>query len=407
MAAHRLQDGIAFEPGSRPLPHFRLILLNVDRGASAPSAQDALATIWTMLAELAEGSVRDLAGQPASHAEATVAQFQGLKALIGVGRRLFDPATHKPELALGPRPAFLSYLPEGDAPFPAMPWAKTTAANPGEADVVIQLTGEREAAVTCAAVELWKLVVDARLPLHIAATFGGFGRHDGRGWLDFHDGVSNLESSQRLTALEAPADPAWMEGGTYMAFLRLGIDLAYWRSLERREQELLVGRDKLSGAALVAVERDRAGRPLPIAAPLHEGSTTAEQLADWRDPPQTLDPLLEASHIHRANENRGSAETAAGLRMFRQGYDFFEGFEDGVPRVGLNFVSFQRDLASFHHVLHLRGWLGDANFGGPSARASEELASPTFVRVLAGGLYAVPPVATPFPGSTLFEPADQ
>ena len=101
-----------------------------------------------------------------------------------------------------------------------------------------------------------KLIADERLPLRVSASFGGFGRHDGRGWLDFHDGVSNLDANQRLTALEARGDPAWMEGGAYMAFLRLSIDLALWRSLERREQELLIGRDKLSGAAITRVERD-------------------------------------------------------------------------------------------------------------------------------------------------------
>ena len=51
-----------------------------------------------------------------------------------------------------------------------------------------------------------------------------------------------------------------MRGGTYMAFLRLDVDLAAWRALSRAEQELAVGRDKLTGAALVAV--DRRGRPV-------------------------------------------------------------------------------------------------------------------------------------------------
>jgi deferrochelatase/peroxidase EfeB len=405
--AHRLQAGIAFEPGARPHPHFRLVLLNVDDGESPSTAHDALAEIWTMLAELARGEVRDLVGQLDSAAAATVEQFSGLTVLVGMGRRLFDANAHAPDLTLQARPSFLSYLAEGDGPFPALPWDPASTSNAGEADVVLQLTGECEAAVACAAVEIWKLIVDERLPLRITASYGGLGRRDGRGWLDFHDGVSNLEAGQRLAVLEAPADPAWMEGGTYMALLRLGIDLVYWRSLERDEQELLVGRDKLSGAPLIAVERDSEGRAHPIAGPLPEGPETPELLADWRDPPQTLDPLLEASHIHRANQNRGSAETEAGLRMFRQGYDFFEGFDDGAPTVGLNFVSFQRDLASFHHVLHLQRWLGDANFGGPTAGTPEDRASSTFVRVLAGGFYAVPPVAQPFPGSCLFEAGDR
>ena len=116
--------------------------------------------------------------------------------------------------------------------------------------------------------------------------------------------------------------------------------------------------------------------------------------------PETLDPLLEASHIHRANQNRGSAASEAGLRMFRQGYDFFEGFADGSPSVGLNFVSFQRDLASFHHVLHLPGWLGDTNFGGP-AKASADVATREPRHRLRGRPLRGTPIAEPFPGVSL------
>jgi len=355
-----------------------------------------------MLGQLMAGSVRDLAGQQGRPAAASAEQFAGLRRLIGFGRSLFDREGRDHELTGQVRPTYLSYLSTGpDGPFPSLPWTDGLAVNLGEADVVIQLTADRESAVTCAAVEIWKLICDAQLPLRISASFGGFGRQDGRGWLDFHDGVSNLDASQRLEAIEARNnDPVWMNGGTYMALLRLAIDLALWRSLERREQELLIGRNKLSGAALVRVERDHGGKPVPIAASIESDAPSPTELADWRDPPQTLDPLIEASHIHRANQNRGSAASEAAFRMFRQGYDFFDGFADGTPRVGLNFVSFQRDLASFHHVLHLPGWLGDSNFGGPEESA--DLQARAFVSVLAGGLYAVPPLAEPFPGVELF-----
>jgi hypothetical protein len=86
-------------------------------------------------------------------------------------------------------------------------------------------------------------------------------------------------------------------------------------------------------------------------------------LADFIDPPQTTDSLVETSYVHRANQVRGSPAAAAALRMFRQGYEFLEDLV-GRPRLGLNFVSFQRDLAVVHHVLHPPGWLGDVKFGG-------------------------------------------
>ena len=214
--------------------------------------------------------------------------------------------------------------------------------------------------------EVWKLIEDEGLPLVPVASFEGFGRPDGRGWLEFHDGVTNMASSQRTGAIAAPADPPWMAGGTYMAFLRLRVDLRTWRALDRGDQELVVGRDKLTGSPLVAVRRDARGRARPVAGPPLPRHPTDEQLATRLDPPQTGDPLLEASHVHRANQNRASPEAPAALRIFRQGYDFLDAIGPDGPELGLNFVSFQSDLQTLQHVMHLPGWLADVNFGGPA-----------------------------------------
>lgn len=81
--------------------------------------------------------------------------------------------------------------------------------------------------------------------------------------------------------------------------------------------------------------------------------------------------------------------------MFRQGYEFLHDLSFGDPKLGLNFVSFQRDLRSFQHVMNLPGWLGDSTFGGS--------APVTLLSLEAGGLYAVPPFAEPFPGADLFD----
>jgi Dyp-type peroxidase family len=365
----RLQPGIYVGRGRRPPPHFRLVLLDVASGVGPDAVVDALAETDAMLRVLPEGRVRELQGQPAEHAGASSAQFAGLEHLIGFGRRLFDDRVHgQPQVAVE-RPDYLSYLPD-DGPFPALRWVNGhDGRNRGEADVALQLTGEHPSGVNCAAVEIWKLLADLGGPLHVVATFGGFSRHDGRGWLEFHDGVSNIEPSQREGALVAPSDPEWMAGGTYMAFMRLAIDLPAWRSRSRTDQELIVGRDKLTGGALTATEQDTDGRNRPVAATPPGDDATDRQLSDHIDPPQTTDRLVEASHIHRANQNRASPSAPGAFRIFRQGYDYLDEVEGDRPRLGLNFVSFQRDLAAVDHMLHLPGWLGDANFGGPVAPA--------------------------------------
>ena len=395
----RIQRGIAFARGERPRRYWRLLLLNAAPGASRAAVHDALGAVETMLRDLGRGEVRDLVGQPRATAKQSAAQFQTLEHLIAFGRRIFDEAVHDPPLAVRPRPAHLAYLPAA-GPFPSLSWTGE-GANRGEADFALQFTADEVAAVNCAAVEVWKLVVDEGLPLEAVGSFDGFARRDRRGWLEFHDGVSNMISAQRRAAIEAPSDPEWMGGGTYMAFLRLFIDLAAWRRLTRAEQELLVGRDKLSGVGLVGTIRDASGRVVPVPGPAADGDTDARARSELIDPPQTVDPIIEASHVHRANQLRGSPLAAAALRIFRQGYEFFDDLA-GEPRVGLNFVSFQRELGIINHLLHLGGWLGDVNFGGRVSGADGEPPALSLLSVDTGGYYAVPPVGKPFPGADLF-----
>ena len=175
-----------------------------------------------------------------------------------------------------------------------------------------------------------------------------------------------------------------MGGGTYMAFLRLRVELRVWRALDRGDQELVVGRDKLTGSPLVAVRRDARGRARPVAAPPLPRRPTDAQLAERLDPPQTGDPLLEASHVHRANQNRASPDAPGALRIFRQGYDFLDAIGPDGPELGLNFVSFQSDLQTLQHVMHLPGWLADVNFGGPAAARPGDPPSPSLIGLRRG-----------------------
>jgi deferrochelatase/peroxidase EfeB len=391
-----LQAGIYFEENATPHPYYLLLLLNAFPGVNRSKVLEALGALMRMLADLTNGRVRGLEGQPSANVAESVTQYGSLDVLFGYGRRFFDQHQHAPPLTNAPRPDFLSYLPE-EGPFPAVAWASVR--RNAEADFALQLTGAAEATVTCAAIEVWKLIRERQLPLAVVESFGGYGRPDRRGWLGFHDGISNMGSNQRLSALVSAGDPDWMCGGTYMAYLRIRVDLALWESRSREEQELIVGRDKLTGAALVAIEFVK-GRPVPVAAAAPGAQASAEEKAAWRDPPQTTDAILEASHIARANQTRASPSAPGAFRIFRQGYDFLESLDAAGADLGLNFVSFQRDLRVLQQLLHLPGWLGDANFGGRGEETSMPLLS-----VCAGGFYAVPRRARPFAGAELFRDA--
>jgi deferrochelatase/peroxidase EfeB len=355
-----------------------------------------------MLANLRTGAVRDLAGQDEEQTAKAAGELGETDSLVAFGARLFDHPRHEPPLVVASRPSYLVSLRDDGDPFPAVEWSSERDRHGGEADVVIQLTGPSDAAVNRAVVEIWKLVVDEKLPITIVTSFAGFSRRDGRGWLDFHDGASNIQSSERLVAIEATADPAWMAGGTYMAFLRFAVDLFAWRALTRAQQELIVGRDKLTGEPILSTRRCPSGEILPVTEAPTPHEETAPAGADFREPPEVSDPIVKASHLQRASRNRASPWAPAGQRIYRQGYEFLESLNaDGIT-LGLNFVSFQADLGTLRRVLHLPGWLADVNFGGPAKPAAGDPPSVQLLSLLAGGLYCVPPRETPFPGAQLF-----
>jgi deferrochelatase/peroxidase EfeB len=388
-----LQDGIYLEPGL-PRNAFRIAILDIAPGTTADAARDAVGRIWETLAALREGKVGDLeATRPGEQPKRI--DPDTFDVLIGYGASFFDPAR---ELTASTRPERLVALEHPHDPFPNLGWAPGVGARSGEGDLCLQLTGRDGHAVDRAAVEVWKAIVDGGLPLTVGETFDGFARDDGRSWIGFHDGVSNIRQSQRRVAVEATGDPDWNSGGTYLAFLRCEVDLARWRALPREHQEILVGRDKLTGHGLERVER-RGDELIP-----HPFTVCPAGIGDvFRDPPETGDPLLEASHVHRANQNRAEPSSSAAHRVFRQGFEYLEDIAPSGPRLGLNFVSFQRDIEHLRQILTVEGWLGGVNFGGATAESG--IGGPAPIRLIAlraGGFYAVPPRAEPFPGAALF-----
>lgn len=411
-----LQDGIYFRHREQPDPCYALLLLNVRRGTTLQQAGEALATVWTMLRDLRGGIVRDLhqrrASDPANVDDLTKVPGGCLTCLLGFGTRLFGlneaPAFVSPDRLQGGWLEELQPLKRNGnrVPFQSLPWHPAAAPDAGEADLAIQLIARTELAVNRAAVEVWKIIHDDALPLDIVTVYRGFNRDDRRSWIDFHDGVSNMKTAERRAALEVP-DISWVQGGTYMAFLRLAIDLVQWRGLSREHQELLVGRDKLTGCLLERVDHDGAGGFIPRSVqgcplagrPLHANACAEPPGRMNLSQPGTR--ILEASHIRRSNFNRGAADDDKNNRIFRQGYEFLESFEHGQPRLGLNFVSFQRRLSRLTHILNDPFWMGDANFGGLE-HGRGVLASVPLFSVLAGGYYAVPSKGRPFPGAQLF-----
>lgn len=384
-----LQEGIYHAPGQRPGRFFALLFLRAAPDAGAAHVAAALADLWAMYGDLKAGRLRDLEGVQLPGAEQ-----DAMTVLLGFGRNAFElggVALPRPR-GLGDEYLFRSAEPGGGGPLlrgSGLAYAPDVTANMATEHVCVQVIAESKLATDRAVVETWKALADGAAPaLSLTTFYLGFQRNDGRSWIDFHDGVSNLRSEDReaVIRIDPGADEDWAVGGTYLAFLRLAVDLPAWRRLTRTDQELAVGRDKLGGAPLVGI--DDAGAP--IAGP-----------AGAREPPEVEDPRLRASHVQRANHHQRPSSDPGTRRIFRQGYEFLE-WAPGAPgfRAGLNFVSFQDTPGRVLRMLTAEGWLGGANFGGDERRLPE-LAS--LLSVYGAGIYFVAPVAEgggePFPGA--------
>jgi deferrochelatase/peroxidase EfeB len=396
-----LQAGIYHAPGRRPGRFFALLFLRAAPGADAPAAAATLAELWAMYEDLIAGRLRDLEGVtlPADEDRTEV--------LLGFGRNVFGLAgTARPRpRGLGDEYLFRSAEPGGGGPLlrgSGLRYAPDVLANMATEHFCVQVIADTKLAVDRAVVETWKALSDMAEPaLSVTTFYLGFQRNDRRSWLDFHDGLSNLRSEDRagVIAIDPGADADWAVGGTYLAFLRLAIDLVGWRRLSRTDQEFAVGRDKLRGCPITAV--GEGGVPVTATGCPVTGTEIWEKPNDaaFAEPPEVADPRVRASHVQRANHHQRPASDPGTRRIFRQGYEFLE-WQKSAPgfRAGLNFVSFQDTPARLLRMLTAGGWLGGVTFGGDEERLPE-LAS--LLSVYGAGIYLVPPVAAgeAFPGA--------
>jgi deferrochelatase/peroxidase EfeB len=407
-----LQDGIAYSKGKRPGAFFAIVFLQVAPECPAQRAGALLGALWSMYEGLKAGRVPDLDPVVVPHDD------DRLQVLVGYGPNAFAlDGIAQPEPAGFDGNLFRSPQGRGGPLLPGagLQYADDVGANPATEHVCIQLTAQRKLAVDRAVVETWKLLLDrvdprtGIAPLSITAFYLGFQRSDRRSWIDFHDGLSNLHAGDRARVIAVKpvnSDEAWCLGGTYLAFIRIAVDLPAWRRLSRRQQELLVGRDKLTGCPLTRIGQDGSLATNPGCPVRGTEIWETPNDADFAEPPSAVGGAVALSHVQRANHHDRRIDAPKSGRIFRQGYEFLE-WQQSAPgfRLGLNFVSFQDTPARLVQILGTEGWLGGVNFGGdPDAQPAgiESLLS-----VYAAGIYFVPPKAQPFPGASAFGIAER
>lgn len=395
---------------------FAILFLRAKKRATGSDLEHTIEELWQMLKVIKNGTISDLPGSRVPSG--------GLSVLIGYGPKLFMLPGISKNIPIDFRNT--QFLPaHGGRPIlngSGLKYSKYNPENLGLAQhVVIQFISNTQLATYRALMETWKHLNAGKKCLSLTRFYTGFQRDDGRSWIGFHDEISNMRPGhERKNAIFVNAQynhlrpkDFWMIGGTYIVFLRIEIDLPLWNKVDRETQEKIVGRNKNTGSPLIGVDNN--GKPLFL--PLSKTANSVMQfthkfhnhpdyhkIAEHSKHIKNIDiqaslKLLNLSHIGRTRHiDRLQSKFPGSRRIYRQGYEFIEPSSKSNRIVaGLNFISFQNDPARLMFMLTDQNWMGKSNFGGELVANMSKVLS-----VQVSGIFLVPPLEEPFPGSSIF-----
>lgn len=416
-----LQEGIFFEKGTRPGNSFSIVFLRIAIDSTVSDIGRVLSKIWKMNINLKKGIRKDL------EVNERHLHKGNLSVLFGYSPNIFTITGVRKTIPEN----FATYgsfkIPEkmGGGPLlegSDLHYAKEVRENHAAADhIAIQFIADSEFITSRAIVETWKEIRSyqketGKKIIEITKFYSGFQSADQRNWLGFHDGISNIKSKERKGVIciadsnKLGVVDKWIINGTYLAFLRLSIDLDTWQNLDLIHQELVIGRDKFTGCPLIGLDKN--GKPIKEKrCPVHGTFEVIEKGNEqFRAHPPfghqmnlpigVNDQSLKSSHVERALEsNKRYPQESESFQIFRQSFQFIENFEPGF-RVGLNFVSFQETPQRITNVLKY-GFRRSKEYSNNSKAFN---ALEDYTAVHAAGIFLIPPVIDkePFPGATIF-----
>lgn len=278
---------------------------------------------------------------PQDTGEAEGLTASGLTITIGFGPALFRDSAGNDRFGIADQlPALLKELPH----FPA------DALDPKQSggDLVVQACADDPQVAVHAVRNL------ARLGFGIATVRWsqlGYGRTSStstaqttpRNLFGFKDGTANLKAEEpeiltKSVWVAAHDDPQaeWLTDGSYLVARRISMDIEIWDRQSLREQEVVIGRTKGTGAPLSGGEE----------------FTTPDFARAGRGDKPLIDPSSHVAMTHPTTNN--------GAQMLRRGYNFTDG-TDGLGRLdaGLFFLAYVRNPETQYIPMQTRIARGD------------------------------------------------
>ncbi|HEX7178317.1 MAG TPA: hypothetical protein VF220_01230 [Nitrososphaeraceae archaeon] len=410
-----LQEGIYYRSKPSIGNSFCVVSMRSENNSQIDYIGTAVAQIWNRLIKLKSGIVADLNIKPIHRKKGN------LTILVGYGSKLFDLPGSKKIKPVNfsknwnfkpPSPRGGGCLIEGSE----MKYSPKVIDNHLLFDhIIFQFIADNAFYTTRAAVEVWKELhrlekKTGHSPLRITGLYTGFQRADQRNWQGFHDGVSNLKSRERpyvisIDSRYLSSQDKWTLHGTYLAFIRIGIDLEKWQDTDIRNQEILIGRDKLTGCPLIRVDEN--GRPIkdvrcPVPGTSEVIDRGNEYFRDYSPSKSRIGKdILDYSHIGRSRSaDRVPVWDRKSFRIFRQGFEFLMASDEHPGFIaGLNFVSFQNTPERLFRTLTYHKAIRPEPFRSEPSNNFDQ-----FLSVFAAGIFLVPPVVKNelFPGARIF-----
>jgi len=410
-----LQEGIYYRSNPPIGNSFCILSLRSDNSSQIGEIGTAIALVWKHLEHLKKGKTVDL------EIDRKHRKIGNLTILVAYGSSLFEivgSQKKRPESFSetwnfkAPEFSGGGHILEGSEICYSMSLSKNHLLND---HIIFQFIADSDFYTNRAVVEVWKVIHRLEknrgaAPLRITGLYTGFQRADHRNWLGFHDGVSNLRSYERPNVISInnkylDSNDKWTAHGTYLGFMRIGLNIEKWEDMSIAEQEILIGREKITGCPLIRVDKN--GKPIKdYRCPVNGTSEIIDPGNErFREhPPYGMGPqskILHYSHIGRAAPiDRIPIWDKKSVRIFRQGFEFLVPSSDNVGLLaGLNFVSFQNTPERLYRVLTYPRTITQ-NGVGPTPIPNLD----RFMSVFAAGIFFVPPKihGEPFPGSQIF-----